>query len=457
MSGAALDRLRSGARESDVPFRLQMRNGRSLVCHEVLRLLPGRRLVARTEWQGGPAVLKLFLGTSAARYCARERDGLARAGALAREVPRVLEEIALDDMALGLVLEYVPDSTPLAPGDGDGFGRAAGLLARLHTGGVWQTDMNLSNLLMAHGVPWLVDGDGVRAARAPLGRGGSLDNLALLLAERPPRLDGDSDLVLARYCRARGWRIDAGSRRRLARRLTTARRHRNRRYLDKSLRDCREFAVSLGPDGFTARRRDWNDAAWDVFLADPDGIMAAADLLKAGNSATVARWRPPAGPSLVVKRYNLKSTAHSVRRALKPRARRAWRAANLLTLLEIPTARPLALLERRHGPLAGVSYLLMEDLGDEGLLSAMAGDAPPEAIVEQVVGVFTALKNAGLAHGDTKATNFLLADGVVHVVDVDAVRQTTDGWRRDVARFLENFDGVLRSAWVSAFRAARLL
>jgi hypothetical protein len=158
----------------------------------------------------------------------------------------------------------------------------------------------------------------------------------------------------------------------------------------------------------------------------------------------------------VIKRYNLKGPWHALRRALKPTARfrRAWLNGQRLQFLDIPTARPLALVERRFGPLRGVAYLVMEDLGDRDLGIEVAVGGLTEVRLAQVAALFRALGAAGLTHGDTKASNFLVtADGVA-VIDLDAmhssvnkslvnkrsVNKSSVSEHPDLTRFLANFD-----------------
>jgi tRNA A-37 threonylcarbamoyl transferase component Bud32 len=178
------------------------------------------------------------------------------------------------------------------------------------------------------------------------------------------------------------------------------------------------------------------------FAANPEAAFADARVLKAGNSATVVRSELGGRPC-VIKRYNRKSLWQVLRRALRPvpRYRRAWRNGQALHLLGIPTARPLVLVERRVGPWRGVAYLVMEDLGDADLASELAGTGAADQRLEAAVALLRALAVAGLVHGDTKASNFLVHGERVAVVDLDAMRLGGRGQRRDLVRFLANFDG----------------
>jgi len=208
-------------------------------------------------------------------------------------------------------------------------------------------------------------------------------------------------------------------------------------------------------------------ALWDgpmrAFLADPEAAFEAAQKLKQGNTATVARV-PIGDRTWIVKRYNVKSRGHRLRQSLKrrSRARNAWRNGERLHEAGIPTARPVALLERHWGPVRGVAYLVMEDLGDLDLRRALATQAPREDQVRAVVELFRRLAALRLSHGDTKATNFLVHGDRIALIDLDAMGAHPRTFRReqaaDLARFLANWqdDPAVGRTFADAFRAAGL-
>lgn len=182
-----------------------------------------------------------------------------------------------------------------------------------------------------------------------------------------------------------------------------------------------------------------------AFVADPEKLFAGADVLKAGNSATVVR-STIGSHTYVIKRYNVKNLWHGIRRTLKrqSRFRLAWCNGHRLAFLRVPTARPVALVERRIGPVRGVAYLVMKDLGDGNLVTEVAEKGLSERVVTEVTELFCGLQAAELIHGDMKATNFLCADAGtsagVCLIDLDGMHEGSAGFGRDVQRFLANWD-----------------
>jgi tRNA A-37 threonylcarbamoyl transferase component Bud32 len=453
--------LCAAGRELTVPFALSLslRKGAAslretadgrlrLVCRRILRLLPGRRLVALVDVGGRPAVMKLFLGTGAARYRDREYRGCALMAGAGVATPAVLGELDGTDAggssACALLFEYLPEARPVSAGDDARMAAAAGELARLHRAGCRHHDLHLDNFLERPGAGrvFVIDGDRVRLASArPLNVRRSLEDLAVLCAQRPPPADESLGRVLGAYATHRRWPEDEG--RRLTRLAAATRRQRRRRvgrFLLKAQRDCTEFHQHRSWRRWViAVREVWGEAPAQ-FAADPEAFFRHGRILKAGNSATVVR-ADIGERTWVIKRYNLKGPWHAVRRALKPMARfrLAWLNGQRLHFLGIPTARPVMLVERRFGPLRRVAYLVMEDLGDRDLGREIAAQGLSEARLAQLVALFRALNAAELCHGDTKASNFLVAAGSLHLIDLDAMRVCGRG-DRDVARFLGNFE-----------------
>ena len=184
-------------------------------------------------------------------------------------------------------------------------------------------------------------------------------------------------------------------------------------------------------------------------------MLAAAEIIKDGNSATVFRLEL-AGEPMVVKRYNSKGPMHRIRRWFKPRPRIAWRNGHVLGLLGIPTAEPLALIERRRGPLTADCHLVMRDLGALDLAEETRTCGWRPGRLQQIANLFQQLAAAGLRHGDAKATNFLVHNDQAHLIDLDGLAFAVNQ-AKDIQRFLDNFDGALRVQAEAKFAESGLI
>ncbi|MEX0606697.1 MAG: lipopolysaccharide kinase InaA family protein [Halofilum sp. (in: g-proteobacteria)] len=185
-------------------------------------------------------------------------------------------------------------------------------------------------------------------------------------------------------------------------------------------------------------------------LADPDGFFERPDVttLKSGSRSHVARGQVD-GREIVVKRTRSKAIAKAIKRSFVPtRAARVWRASWRLHDMGVPTAQPLACVERRYGPLRGRSWQVMEWLPGVDAL-AFVQDASPQELRVAAYGIaalITTLHDARITHGDNNVRNFLICDGKAYLIDLDGL-VIHPPWspvlqryiRRDLRRILHNW------------------
>jgi len=200
----------------------------------------------------------------------------------------------------------------------------------------------------------------------------------------------------------------------------------------------------------------FHSKALDRFMLDPDAFcdQMGQRWLKQDRTATVGITSFD-GIEIVVKRYNARSAFHIVKRALRvSRAEHSWRNAHRLLSLGIPTPRPIAAVEERLGPVRRRAWYLSEYLPGTLLsdwfgsrIDLNEGDAD---LLDQIERCFRLMYENRIAHGDTKATNWIIVDGKLHLIDLDAMRQFgrdatmerlhRKRFDRDIRRFLRNFE-----------------
>jgi serine/threonine-protein kinase RIO1 len=116
----------------------------------------------------------------------------------------------------------------------------------------------------------------------------------------------------------------------------------------------------------------------------------------------------------------------------------------------IPTARPVALIEERFGPLRGRAWYLSEFVAGEAASSLCDQDKTGESVRtaagQQLTRLLARLALSGLSHGDMKASNFILSQQGAVVIDLDAMQRHVApesfqrAQRRDLARFMRNWE-----------------
>ena len=401
----------------------------------VSRVLPGRRLSGVARIGEREVFAKVFYGSGARRYWQRERQGVRWMQAGQIKTPSLLGQGCTSDLqGYFLLFQSLSDAQPVAANQSPEFHGAVRRMAQLHDLNLLQTDAHLNNFVVSQDEIWVVDADGLRQGRRLPQQ---FLNLATLFAQRCPTCDEEIPDLWAFYARLRGEYVermfDADRMIDLVRRQ---RRERVRRYLKKTQRSCTEFVHEKRFRYEWLCRRDHWPALQRVMLF-AEQVVQEATPLKLGNSATVVRADID-GRSYVIKRYNLKNVWHRVRRWFKRRARIAWCNGHWLHFLEIPTARPIALLETKWGWFRNVCYLVMEDVGEHNL-GQLLSTAPDRLndVGPQVMQILRELNAAGIRHGDLKASNFICHGERVVLIDYDAVQYADQ--REDRARFLQNW------------------
>ena len=429
-----------------------------LTVQKILRLLPGKRIVAVAEVDGKQYLVKVFIGRYSRRYAKREVGGAAAiedAGVLTAS----LEWRALKKAARGHVLgfEYIPDAKNLLDvwkeSESDEqrlllISKVVPALAALHESGVVQNDIHPENFLFRSGLIYTIDGGDVSRYRGgSLGTRKSLDNLALFFAQFHARYDHLVSEWLEQYRQLRAWPVDEGRYPRLIHLIDSKRSGRKRAYIRKAFRECTRFVCEHSFNRFLVCEREYDSPAMRELFSRIDERMASGKLLKVGNSATVALVDGPSGP-LVVKRYNIKGMGHGISRAFrKSRAWVSWANANRLDFLGISSVKPVALIEERFGPLRRRAYFVTEYI-DGPDATVLPEKENPMAEIASIVDILKELAAAGVSHGDLKASNFLLSNDGAVIIDLDSMREHSNpvdrnrAEKKDMARFMRNWESI---------------
>lgn len=452
-----VDALRHQGRAPALPFLVRGEDGNAIVVVRLLRVLPGKRIVGEALWRDQRVLVKLFVAQHNSRHWECERQGVGALRAANLPTPDVISAGRLEGGGHYLLTEFLDGSETLAerwreaetlppgnPASLEILQPAFTLLGRLHSAGLLQTDLHLGNFLSWRNDLFLIDGDGIRyVSKGGTAQAQILDNLALLIAQLPLAWESCLDVLVAAYASEPiPLRPDRET---LLQAVEQSRTQRLNHFLGKTLRDCSQFSVRSTTSLFSAVVRTEKERLADL-LESPDQAIAKGDILKDGNTCTVARVMR-GERALVVKRYNLKDFRHALSRFWRPsRAWHSWVAGHRLAFYGIHTPAPLAMVEERVGPLRRRAFLVTEFCPGESLLQRLSPDRIPDTYeAAAILDLFLTLFKLKISHGDTKATNFIWHEGRLAVIDLDAMIQHDSpaafvrDWRRDRARFLRNW------------------
>ena len=449
-------------RDVVAPFDLKVRldDSREVVVRflTILRLLPGKRIVALAECDGQRLLVKMFLGRTAGRYVSKERSGVKNILASKVRTPELLWQADLvDGHGQMLAFEYLENSLSLqdqwnkAVEDServDVLTRAMIIIARLHNQGVVQTDIHLANFIMSKGRIYTIDGGGIaRKSDPPLPLRESLNNLSCFFAQFFPKFDGFAQIVFLAYESVRGWSRDPERIVSLHEEIARSRESRKKNYLDKALRDCTRFVCRSTFNRFMVCERSVFTEEMEALLLDPDRFIDTGQILKNGNSATVAQVQL-SDRTLVIKRYNIKSLWHGLLRAFqKSRAWTSWLNTFHMEFLGIRSLKPIAMIENRLGPLRRKAYYITEYVEGPDAMVFLQNTDSSNGEPEAIAGLLRHLSESKISHGDMKATNFLMAEEGPVIIDLDAMREHKNkesferAFNKDLDRFMKNWEG----------------
>lgn len=455
-------------------FVLKLADLTVLTCQEVVRVVPGKRVVCQALWQDKTVYAKLFFGKNASKYAARDAAGVRWLMDVGIDTPRMLYQgETVGESTQVLIFEAIAPANNAEQiwqnlNQNHRLALAKKIVAEVakhHNANLLQTDLYLKNFLVSGDKIYTLDGDGIRKF-SHLSREQALQNLAVIWSKFDVLDIEKWQAVLAdTYSNVRAWNSGLES----AKLVNMANRHRLQaasRYADKKVfRQCADVNVIAVRDLLVASSSDANINV-PISLPELDALIQPHNLLKNGNTCTVA-LAEIGSKKIVVKRYNIKNFWHGISRAFRPsRAAISWANAHRLSILDIATAKPFALIEQRRlsflaGGLRGKAYFLAEylDLPDVAEYFACTHDKAQRAeAIKNIVTLFYKLFLLQISHGDTKATNIKMQGTLPVLIDLDSMRQhrkiNVAAHVRDLQRFMQNWqdNASLYNAFVKTFK-----
>lgn len=452
MTILSLAQLQRTYRTPPLPATITLSDSCSLHIDSWLRVLPGKRYVAKARRGEQVVLAKLFVGPRSEQKLHREIAGNQQLNNAAIATPSIIEH-GNNPQGAWLLTEFLNgaedlynitgrDQTML---DQSLAGIEHGLavakqVAELHNAHLAQADGHPGNFMFIDSRCYVIDCADIIPATTLASH---TDNVGQLLAQLPqswwPALWQSYQQTAAHSTIYN--EVYNAALKKLA--------WRGQNVAEKSVRDCTQFAVSRHFDRFEVVIRDKEDQLAPLFK-DLDTAIANGQPLKKGGSATVAKveWQ---GQTLVIKRYNLKNWLHRISRWFRPtRAWHSWQGGNRLRTLGIATPKPLAMVEERFGPLRGRGYLITECSSGLGLVKALeqSNNDTLASLTGELQFLLQRFREHKISHGDFKATNLLWdsqRSPSLSLIDLDVIRwhNNPSRWRKhyrkDVRRLLRNW------------------
>lgn len=429
-----------------------------IICEQVLQFIPGKVFVARTRWGKQWVVAKLYENYHLA---AQEMEGYE----LLRKNKVATPALLYSGWAQGktiyvLLFEFIDSACDArAIWSQLDVAKRENLLhnlltleAKLHNMGLKQRQLSLNDFLLSKQNIYILNPakilkDSYPVALAPQI---SLKNLAMLFAELPISFKEKYADFYHYYCQCRQMVYTLDHLYKFKKWINQINRHRIYPSNQNLFVTNNEFICKKTWHSFWVCNRAYDTSAMRMLLEDPETIIEgpAAKVLKSCATTSVIQITINER-ILVVKRYNIKGFWHGLKRAFRStRASISWRSAHLFNAAKIQTPKPVAILEKRFGPLRSTSYFISEYVRGTSLQTFFAESNSLEEkmfVGDKMIDVFNKLDDIKTSHGDFKSTNILLVGSQPVLLDLDAVCFHRCDWRwrkanrNDRQRFLKNW------------------
>ncbi|HEY2883296.1 MAG TPA: lipopolysaccharide kinase InaA family protein [Pirellulales bacterium] len=166
----------------------------------------------------------------------------------------------------------------------------------------------------------------------------------------------------------------------------------------------------------------------DALWPDPTTVLEGGEVLRQSASRRTAQFRWDDG-RYVIKHYREASLRHAAKRGIqRSRASGTWENARRIAEAGILTPQPVALVERRLGPLRGASWFVYRYIEGETLGDCLAPRRTvATARLEQLGAMFAQLWRRLVAQqislDDAHLGNFIVSPtGQLWLIDIDKIR-----------------------------------
>ena len=195
-----------------------------------------------------------------------------------------------------------------------------------------------------------------------------------------------------------------------------------------------------------AKKEFLNDETSKVFQ-DPDSYMEKGEVIKKEAGHFIVLLRIDKNLSLIIKKYQIKSTWHFLRKFfLRSRANISWLAAHWLNLVGIHTVNHIGIIERFNALGLKDSYLITEQNLGVRVDKINFDKESATLIANRFVAFYKRLAWIDFSHGDAKSSNFILYNDRLLVFDLDISRKRFLNYifkrkiLKDIQRTLKSFN-----------------
>ncbi len=432
------DRLDQITTQNVLPVELAIAGSQPLLLKQLVREVPTKRYVYFGRYSGQDVIVKCFFGAKTREARSELRGWRLLKAANIRTASLIWHDITKDVAVL--IYEFIPGESLADVYRHDPFALLSNKtwflvlfdqLIQLHKAKLVQDDFHLGNFILCGTDVIAIDAATIKPVNTPQAL---IENFALFIAQFYARNIESPESLIARYQdQFTTTSIDVSA---FSLMLKQVREKRLYKKLSKSLRDCTQYKRINGNSfsGMCLRREE--AAIMAMINSDIDDLILHGERLKSGNSATVAMVMV-ADKQYVVKRYNQKNALILLKRQFKvSRAKTSWLAANWLLSIGVRTPQPIGYLEKTSGLVKRQAYFITEYIAGVDLATHLHDDHGGAPYLNDLRYLFNMMQYYQFSHGDLKASNLLVCNDQLWLIDLDAMQL-----RMRSGRFQKKFTG----------------
>lgn len=448
-------------------IRLKVPGIGEIICTDLLRVVPSKRITCTGSAGGRQLIIKLFYARHGAqRHWKRSDRGCGYFIEKNIPAPAILYSGYLPRQGLyAMVFEYLKGGIRLRdciertmePSVRNGqLDELMGVVARQHEAGIIQHDLHLGNFMTVGGIIYSLDGDHVSRLHRPVGRTGSFRNLAYLFAQNIFLFSNDMDERVRAYMNQRKWHISGREMEEIKGYIREIRSRMFMKYLWK---------VSRKESPFIEYSKGMN-VSFDAGLNDGKVLSQALDhsiLQPFGDECPGEGFRlvPTAQGRIPVR----KCTGYGpITMRWFWKAGRVWRNMLLMKMLGLDAADPVIVIGKRKGFWKWDCSVVSKPVAGPTIREIFLSDSFPEGqrvrAATALSDMLCSLRDAGIMFSRLHPEGIAFHEGRVSFLYADAVQKLKGNrFTLMITGFLKQLDGMpgSRAIFLEQFKKRHLI
>jgi tRNA A-37 threonylcarbamoyl transferase component Bud32 len=433
-----------------MPLRIKLGdNQEAITCHHALRLLPQKRLTACATWKNKEVIVKIFFAPlKAKQHIKREIDGYAlihnTTDVLA---PKILKKYSIKEQnnnAEILIIEKITAknnviSTEISP--------IIDIASKLHKAGILLNDMHANNFIQAENGTYVIDPADISVKQTPLNIKNILANIAALAAQTHNHNLDYAMSIFDKYAKVCDINFSPRKRKVFIKIYNKLFLKRTKSLLKKVLRNSSKYIYEKTSKHLLICDREYYTQEMQNLVKHTNTAFLQKNLIKQGGKCTLAKIKI-SNQELIIKRYNLKHAFSILKNQFKfSRAKNSWLNAHRLWLYDIPTPKPIAMLEKSTWFFKKETFFICEYIDGDKLSVYAEKQSLDDTLsyIKKIVIYLIKLKNLAISHGDTKADNFIIYKNDVFFIDLDSMKKMPKLWYKMKNYFIKDKNRFMRN------------